>query len=86
VVRETFPDDKERVFEALEEHHAAKSLLAEIDRLPPTHEKFRAKVMVLIESVERHIEEEEHTRVPGAPSGDGAQAAVRARECARGRE
>jgi hemerythrin-like domain-containing protein len=64
VVRETFPDDEEYVLEALEEHHAAKSLLAEIDRMPPTHERFRAKVMVLIESVERHIEEEETTVFP----------------------
>jgi hypothetical protein len=48
----------------LEEHHAAKSLLAEIDRLPPTHERFRAKVMVLIESVELHIKEEENTVFP----------------------
>lgn len=63
-VRETFPDDEEYVLEALEEHHAAKSLLAEIDRLPPTHERFRAKMMVLIESVERHIEEEERTVFP----------------------
>jgi hemerythrin-like domain-containing protein len=63
-VRETFPGDEEYVLEALEEHHAAKSLLAEIDRLPPTHERFRAKVMVLIDSVERHIEEEERTVFP----------------------
>jgi hemerythrin-like domain-containing protein len=63
-VRETFPDDEEYVLEALEEHHAAKSLLAEIDRLSPTHERFRAKLMVLIESVERHIEEEELTVFP----------------------
>ena len=63
-IRETFPDDEEYVLEALEEHHAAKSLLAEIDRLSPTHERFRAKLMVLIESVERHIEEEEGTVFP----------------------
>jgi hemerythrin-like domain-containing protein len=63
-VRETFPDDQEYVLEALEEHHAAKSLLAEIDRLPATHERFRAKMMVLIESVERHMEEEEATVFP----------------------
>jgi hemerythrin-like domain-containing protein len=63
-VRETFPDDEEYVLEALEEHHAAKALLAEIDRLSPTDERFRAKMMVLIESVERHIEEEERTVFP----------------------
>src|ERR1700704_1659186 len=58
-VRETFPDDQEYVLEALEEHHAAKAMLAELDRLPATHERFRAKMMLLIESVERHIVEEE---------------------------
>ena len=63
-VREIFPDDEEYVLEALEEHHAAKSLLAEIDRLSPTHERFLAKMMVLIESVERHIQEEERTVFP----------------------
>jgi hypothetical protein len=38
--------------------------LAEIDRLPPTHARFRVKQSVLIESVERHMEEEEHTVFP----------------------
>ena len=63
-LRETFPDSEEYVLEALEEHHAAKSMLAEIDRLPADHERFRAKMMVLIESVERHIQEEEQTVFP----------------------
>jgi hemerythrin-like domain-containing protein len=64
LVRETFPDDEQYVLQALEEHHAAKSMLAEIDRLSANHERFRAKVLVLIESVERHMEEEEHTVFP----------------------
>jgi hemerythrin-like domain-containing protein len=64
LVRETFPEDEEYVLEAIEEHHAAKAMLAEIDRLPATHERFRAKMIVLIESVERHIEEEETTVFP----------------------
>src|SRR3954470_20247573 len=49
------------VLEALEEHHAAKLFLSEIEKLPPTHERFDAKVMVLIESVRHHVEEEEST-------------------------
>jgi hemerythrin-like domain-containing protein len=66
MLRERFADDvsQEYVYEALEEHHAAKLMLAEIDRLSPEHERFRAKVMVLIESVEHHIEEEENTVFP----------------------
>jgi hemerythrin superfamily protein len=47
------------VLEALEEHHAAKLFLSEIEKLPPTHERFDAKVLVLIESVRHHVEEEE---------------------------
>src|SRR5689334_23953333 len=52
-------DDDSPVLEALEEHHAAKLFLSEIEKLPPTHERFDAKVMVLIESVRHHVEEEE---------------------------
>jgi hypothetical protein len=39
-------------------------MLAEIDRLSANDERFRAKVLVLIESVERHMDEEEHTVFP----------------------
>ena len=65
-LRELFPDDEseEFVLEALEEHHVAKSMLAEIDRLSPQDERFRAKVMVLIDSVEQHVAEEERTVFP----------------------
>jgi len=47
------------VLEALEEHHAVKATLAELERMPPTAERFRAKMTVVIESVRHHIEEEE---------------------------
>src|SRR5215213_5155810 len=47
------------VLEALEEHHAAKLTLAELEKLPPTAERFRAKMLVLISSVREHVEEEE---------------------------
>jgi hemerythrin superfamily protein len=52
-------DDQAPVLEALEEHHAAKLFLSEIEKLPPTHERFDAKVGVLIESVRHHVEAEE---------------------------
>jgi hemerythrin-like domain-containing protein len=64
LVLKTFPDDEQYLLQALEEHHAAKSMLAEIDRLPAAHQRFRPKMMVLIESVERHIDEEEQTVFP----------------------
>jgi hemerythrin superfamily protein len=52
-------DDDFPILEALEEHHVAKATLAEIEKLVPTHERFDAKVTVLIESVRHHVEEEE---------------------------
>ena len=52
------------VFEALEEHHAVKVLLSEIEKVPPTHERFDAKVTVVIENVRHHIEEEETDLFP----------------------
>lgn len=49
----------DEVLEALEEHHAVKATLAELERMPPTAERFRAKMTVVIENVRHHIEEEE---------------------------
>ncbi len=55
-LRDNVEDD---VLEALEEHHAVKAVLAELERMPPTHERFRAKMQVVIENVRHHVEEEE---------------------------
>jgi len=52
-------DDQFPVLEALEEHHAAKLFLSELEKLPATTERFDAKVAVLIESIRHHVEEEE---------------------------
>jgi hypothetical protein len=52
-------DAEDDVLEALEEHHAVKATLAELEKMPPTAERFRAKMMVVIESVRHHVEEEE---------------------------
>jgi hemerythrin-like domain-containing protein len=48
------------VLEGLEEHHIVKITLAELEKMPPTHERFRPKMTVLIESVRHHVEEEEN--------------------------
>jgi hypothetical protein len=50
------PDD---VLEGIEEHHVAKLLLSELDKLPATSERFDAKMAVLIESIRHHVGEEE---------------------------
>jgi hemerythrin superfamily protein len=54
----------EGVLESLEEHHVAKWLLSELDGMSPTHERFDAKVTVLIESIRHHVEEEETDLFP----------------------
>jgi hemerythrin-like domain-containing protein len=52
-------DDDSDVLEGLEEHHSAKFLLSELDKLPASHERFDAKVTVLIEHIRHHVGEEE---------------------------
>ena len=52
-------DELDDVLEALEEHHAVKTPLAELEKMKPSAERFRAKMQVVIESVRHHVEEEE---------------------------
>ena len=52
------------VLEGLEEHHAAKMMLSELEKLAPTHERFRAKFTVLVENVRHHVQEEEDDMFP----------------------
>lgn len=47
------------VLEGLEEHHVVKQTLSELEKLAPSHDRFRAKMTVLIESVRHHVQEEE---------------------------
>lgn len=53
-----------RVLDALEEHHAVKLTLAELETLPATNGRFGAKVRLLAENVRRHIAEEERELLP----------------------
>lgn len=55
---------EEPVLNALEEHHAAKLILAELDKMDADDERFAAKMHVVRESVEMHIEEEEARLLP----------------------
>lgn len=52
------------VLEALEEHHAVKLLLAELDALGPRAPRFDAKVAVIAENVRHHVAEEERELLP----------------------
>jgi hemerythrin superfamily protein len=59
-----FLDDDEIVNEAVIEHAAAKDLIAEIEAGDPSDEMFDAKVKVLQEQIEHHVEEEEKEYFP----------------------
>jgi hypothetical protein len=50
---------EEMVLEAYEEHHVVKLLLAELPRVNPEDERFEARMTVLSELIEHHVEEEE---------------------------
>ncbi|HET9596299.1 MAG TPA: hemerythrin domain-containing protein, partial [Anaeromyxobacteraceae bacterium] len=50
--------------DALEDHHAVKVLLSELDALGPRAERFAPKVRLVARSVRRHVEEEESELLP----------------------
>src|SRR3954466_14708345 len=60
------PVGKEIMNEADEEHHVAKLLIAELDRMDGSETHFEAKFVVLAENVRHHIEEEEGEMLPKA--------------------
>jgi hemerythrin superfamily protein len=62
----------ETVDEGLQEHHVADVLDEEIKGLTPGADEWVAKVMVLIESVEHHAEEEEQELFPSVRSATDA--------------
>jgi hemerythrin-like domain-containing protein len=57
---------KDEVREADEEHHVVKILLGELATMTPSDEQFDAKMTVLKENVEHHVEEEESELLPDA--------------------
>jgi hypothetical protein len=52
-------ETREIALEGVEEHRVVKRLLAELDSMPVTSEQWTAKLTVLKENVEHHVEEEE---------------------------
>ena len=60
------PKAKELVLEAYEEHHVVDNVMAEIRELPYDDEAWGAKLTVMKENVEHHIEEEEQEMLPDA--------------------
>jgi hemerythrin-like domain-containing protein len=59
-------ETREIVLEGFEEHHVIKMLLGELDSLPVDTEQWTAKLKVLQENVEHHVEEEESEMFPKA--------------------
>ena len=55
---------KDIVLEAYEEHKQVKTLIREIGRLSDGSERFDAKLKVMGENVEHHVEEEENEMFP----------------------
>ena len=63
-LRTKLQDEDAAILEALEEHHAAKLLLWELEKTPPTAERFDAKFTVLMENIRHHVTEEEDELFP----------------------
>lgn len=59
-------DIGEVVAEGIEEHHVVDLLIEELRGMDPHHEQFAAKMTVLCETVQHHIQEEEEEMLPGA--------------------
>ena len=65
-VRQQIDDEAGIMPEADEEHHVAKVLIAELENMKGDEEHWKAKFMVLAESVRHHIKEEEGEMFPKA--------------------
>ena len=59
-------DDEDLIDEAVVEHAAAKELIGEIEGMEPSDDLYDAKVTVLQEQIEHHVEEEEQELFPKA--------------------
>jgi len=64
---------KELLTEAVEEHLAIKRILADLLEMLPEHDNFDAKIKVLKEQVEHHVEEEEGELFAAARKELGAE-------------
>ena len=57
---------KDKLQEAVEEHLVAKRVAADLLQMEPSDEQFDAKMTVLKENIEHHVEEEESELLPDA--------------------
>jgi hemerythrin-like domain-containing protein len=64
---------EEMVDEAFEEHHVVDLVIAELPKVDPEDERFEAKMTVLSELVDHHVEEEEDEMFPMAEKKLGSE-------------
>jgi hemerythrin superfamily protein len=69
--REAVPETAEHVLESVEEHHVVVWMLSELLNMDPSDERYDAKMMVLMENVRHHVEEEEQEWFPEVRKGLG---------------
>ena len=60
------PKAKEVVLEGYEEHHVVDQIMGELEKVPFDDETWGAKLSVMKENIEHHIEEEEDDMFPKA--------------------
>ena len=65
-----FVDDEEIVNEAVVEHASAKDLIRQLEGMQPADQYYDAKVKVLQEMIEHHVEEEETEYFPECRKSD----------------
>jgi hemerythrin superfamily protein len=69
--RDLMPDLEDDILESYEEHHVADLLCLELSTMSAKDERFTAKMTVLIENVEHHMDEEEDDWFPKVRAGLG---------------
>src|SRR5262245_46606345 len=69
---------EEEILEAVEEHHVVDLVLAELPQVDPGAETFEAKMTVLKELIQHHVEEEQDEGIPMAEKriGEARRAGV----------
>ena len=75
-IREAIPQGDDMVGESLDEHQEVKNILADLDKMSPDEEGFDQKVLVLIENVRHHVQEEEGDILPKLQAAVGNERLV----------
>jgi hemerythrin-like domain-containing protein len=85
-LREATKEAEDKVDEAVVEHASAKDLIAQIQEMDPDDELYDAKVKVLSEQIDHHVEEEEKEMFPMAKKSKMDLAALGQEMAARKQE